>query len=167
MGKGSVATAIKFAIDVSHPHVRTYAFWPKYRGPRVMRSTIVRDPWAKVRSHFSPAARVPLQANCETIQIYAELYCQMEIYEQQYCCSCAMWLNGRFQYEEHCKQRKHRKNVKDPVDPGKVILKRERDKGVVAPRETAFIIDQSALFKDSKDHAMLSLYAMAALRARM
>ena len=91
----------------------------------------------------------------------------MEIYEQQYCCSCVMWLNGRIQYEEHCKQRKHRKNVKHLVDPGKVILKRERDKGVVAPRETAFIIDQSALFKDSKDHAMLSLYAMAALRARM
>ena len=101
------------------------------------------------------------------MEISAELYCEMDSDEDQYCCSCGMWLNGRFQYEEHCKQRKHRKNVKRIADPSKVILKIERDKGVVAPRETAFIIDQSALFKDSKDHAMLSLYAMAALRARM
>ena len=64
-------------------------------------------------------------------------------------------------------KKKHRKNVKRIADPSKVILKIERDKGVVAPRKTVFIIDQSALSKDSKDHAMLYLYATAALRARM
>ena len=76
-------------------------------------------------------------------------------------------MNGRIQYEDHCIGRRHRKNVKRIADPSKVILKIERDKGVVAPRVTTFIIDQSAIFKDSKDHLMLSLYAKAALRVRL
>ena len=101
------------------------------------------------------------------MKISVEWPCEKESNEERWCCSCEMWLNGRIQYEDHCIGKKHRKNVKRIANPSKVILKIERDKGVVAPRVTTIIIDQSAIFKDSKDHFMLSLYAKAALRARM
>ena len=91
----------------------------------------------------------------------------MDSDEQQYCCSCRMWLNGPLQYDDHQKGIKHRKIVKRIADPSKVILKIQRDKGVVAQRNTVFLIGQSALSKDSKDHAMLYLYATAALKAKM
>jgi len=99
------------------------------------------------------------------MKISVEWPCEKESNEERWCCSCEMWLNGRIQYEDHCIGKKHRKNAKRIANPSTVIEK--RDKGVVVPRVTAIIIEQSAIFKDFTDNFLLPLYAKAAFRARL
>ena len=90
---------------------------------------------------------------------------------QIWCKHCEMWLNGLDQWEGHLIGKKHRKNLKrcgSKKESKRDAQRRvERNKGIVIPETTCFLLRQAALLADATQLYMLSLYANAAFRARL
>ena len=89
----------------------------------------------------------------------------------RYCEECAMWILST-QWDFHSAGRKHKKN--DPTqkitqleDPKNQKKTRQKRKGIVIPKNTALIIEQTAIHKDALEVFMLSLYSRALLRSRL
>ena len=76
-----------------------------------------------------------------------------------------MWLNGKTQYSEHLKGKKHRQNMKHMR--GSAAVGASLPTKMVVPEGTVFIIEQSAILKDAVSSYMLSLYAKSMVRARL
>ena len=73
----------------------------------------------------------------------------MEIMEEHYCLFCQMCLNGDKAFEDHAGTIRHRANVN--AWPGSLSNKKshQRSKGIVIPKGTATLIEQTALHADS------------------
>ena len=88
-----------------------------------------------------------------------------------YCEECEMWINGPTQWEDHKVGKKHRKNPTQKItqleDPKNQEKTREKRKGIVIPKNTALIIEQTAIRKDALEGFMLSLYSRTLLRSRL
>ena len=76
-----------------------------------------------------------------------------------------MTLNGKAQYSEHLRGKKHRKNMKRIR--GSAAVGASLPTKMVVPEGTVFIIEQSAILKDATSSYLLSLYAKSLLRARL
>ena len=88
--------------------------------------------------------------------------------DDRWCSECEMWLNGKAQYSEHLRGKKHRKNMKRmPVARGSAAVGASLPTKMVVPEGTVFIIEQSAILKDATSSYLLSLYAKSMLRARL
>ena len=87
-----------------------------------------------------------------------------------HCEICDIVLNGATQWEEHKIGKKHTDNKKcqDTGLPKKRKADK-KDKGVVIPLGTMYIIKQTAIYEDAKAtaHYVLALYQRAQLRARL
>ena len=87
-----------------------------------------------------------------------------------HCDICELWLNGATQWEDHkiCKRHKDNKKCQDKGLPKKRKADK-KDRGVVIPLGTMYIIKQTAIYEDAMatTHYVLSLYQRAQLRARL
>ena len=85
---------------------------------------------------------------------------QKRLWEKAALCYVCRITYRRDEYKQHCESRKHQKH-----------LRRNRtgilEKGVVIPPGTALIIEQTALWQDAAQQYLLTLYARAALKARL
>ena len=85
---------------------------------------------------------------------------QKRLWEKVAPCSVCGIIYWRDEYEEHCASRPHRRQRREN-------RRRILGKGVVLPPGTALIIEQTALWQDAAQQYLLTLYARAALKARL
>ena len=82
------------------------------------------------------------------------------------CETCNCYVNGLTGLEAHLQSRQHRKKAKGESLTSHATTG-EKGEGIVIPKSTAFVIQQSALFDDARKQYMFSLYERSLLRARM
>ena len=95
----------------------------------------------------------------------ASVYCAAD--EPIYCDKCAMLLNGATQFEDHKIGKKHKKNSIASTSTGFEEKKRAKDKGIVIPKGTAVLIEQSALLDDAVGSYIRNLSLRAMLRSML
>ena len=93
----------------------------------------------------------------------ASVYCAAD--EPIYCDKYAMLLNGATQFEDHEIGKKHKKNSR--ASTGFEEKKRAKDKGIVIPKGTAVLIEQSALLDDAVGSYIRNLSLRAMLRSKL
>ena len=93
----------------------------------------------------------------------ASVYCAAD--EPFHCDTCDRWLNGLAAFEDHKIGEKHKKN--SIASTGFKEKKRAKDKGIVIPKGTALLIEQSALVDDAVASYIRNLSLRALLRSKM
>ena len=83
-----------------------------------------------------------------------------------YCATCETWLNGDDHWLDHSIGRKHKRHLKREHGKHSVGSKRKSE-GLVIPKGTAIIIEQTAIYNDAVSRYVLSLYDRALLRSRL
>ena len=95
----------------------------------------------------------------------ASVYCAAD--EPFHCDKCDRWLNGLAAFEDHTIGKKHRKNSRAQNMTGFEEEKRAKDKGIVIPKGTAVLIEQSALLDDAVGSYIRNLSLRAMLRSKL
>ena len=95
----------------------------------------------------------------------ASVYCAAD--EPFHCDTCYRWLNGLAAFEDHKIGEKHKKNSIARKRKGFEEKKRAKDKGIVIPKGTALLIEQSALVDDAVASYIRNLSLRALLRSKM
>ena len=85
---------------------------------------------------------------------------QQKLREKVVACGVCGVIYRRDEHAEHLASRPHRRRRRE--EGGRVL-----GKGVVLPPGTALIIEQTALWQDAAQRYLLTLYARAALKARL
>ena len=93
----------------------------------------------------------------------ASVYCAAD--EPFHCDTCYRWLNGLAAFEDHKIGEKHKKN--SIASTGFKEKKRAKDKGIVIPKGTAVLIEQSALLDDAVRSYIRNLSRRAMLRSKL
>ena len=94
----------------------------------------------------------------------ASVYCAAD--ERFYCDTCGAVLNGATQFEDHILGKKHTQNSKKHKTNSKE-KKRAKDKGIVIPKGTALLIEQSALVDDAVASYIRNLSLRSLLRSKL
>ena len=93
----------------------------------------------------------------------ASVYCVAD--EPIHCDKCEMLLDGATQFEDHKIGKKHKKNIR--ASAGFAEEKMAKDKGIVRPKGTALLIEQSALVDDAVASYIRSLSLRGMLRSKV